>query len=434
MGGAGPRAVVRRLAAIRFLTKPALDRFLAQTIARLRWATIAALLLILLLQPSAGRWRLPEWGLVLLFAGYNLGLDRLRVRPQGHRAFAVAALLDLPAVGLVYAGCSQAGGPLFTLLVLAAAQTTAFMTFSGSLFYTGALMAITAAVEPTFPQWTASLDDMRELTARLVILGVVGVGMGALTRRLEREQAVAQSMLGEATRLEDLDRVRAAFVATVSHDLRTPLTAARAALGLLDASAGGTLPAEERELLANGRRNVDRLGALIDDLLTHNQLEAGTLGLERTPLDLRAVVTEAMAAVHPLIRASGQTLELDLPGPLPTVGDAARLEQVFLNLLANAQRHTPVGTRVLVSGRVTGGEVLVDVADDGPGIPPGEGEAIFRRFHRRAGGGSGLGLAIVRGIVEMHGGTVSAASPPGGGAVFRVALPCQESQPERRER
>ena len=423
---------MRRLTALRFLAKPALDRFLAQTIARLRWATIAALLLISVVQPSAGRWRVPEWGLLLLFVAYNLGLDRLRGRANGHRGFAAAALLDLPAVGLVYAGCSQAGGPLFTLLVLAAAQTTAFMTFAGSLLYTGALMGITAAVEPTFPQWAASLEDMREMSARFVVLGLVGVGMGTLTRRLEREQAAAASMLGEATRLEDLDRVRADFVATVSHDLRTPLTAARAALGLLDVSAGKGLRDDERELLANGRRNVERLGALIDDLLAYNQLEAGTLRLERAPLDLRGVVAEAMAAVHPLVRSAGQTLELDLPEPLPTEGDAARLEQVFLNLLVNAHRHTPEGTRVLVAGRADAGEVVVTVGDDGPGIAPEEREAVFRRFHRLGGeGGSGLGLAIARAIMEMHGGRVTAEDGPGGGALFRVALPSHGNGGER---
>lgn len=415
--------VVKRMKAVTLLTTPALDRFLVRTIARLRWATIGAVLLISLVQPAAGRFRVPEWGLVVGFALYNLLLDGVRRRFPGRRPLAVAAVLDLPAVGLVYLGCSQPGGPLFTLIVLAAVQTTAFMTLPGTVLYTGALAAITAVVEPTLPLWTGNLVDMRSMTARVVVLVLVGVGMGILTRRLEREQTAARSMLAEAERLANADEARGAFVASVSHDLRTPLTAARAALVLLDASAGSGLRGGERDLLANGLRNVERLDRLIADLLTHNQLEAGILRLDCAPLDLRVVVTEAMAAVHPLIRSRGQVVEFDLPDALWVDGDAARLEQVFLNLLHNAHQHTPTGTRIIVSGRVAPDGVVVAVADDGAGIPPTELEAIFRRFHRLGNGGSGLGLAIARAIVEMHGGRVSAANGRDGGAVLRVALP-----------
>jgi len=211
----------------------------------------------------------------------------------------------------------------------------------------------------------------------------------------------------------------------VSHDLRTPLTAARAALVLVEASAGNELRADERDLLANARRNVERLGLLIDDLLASNQLEAGTLRLDREPLDLRAVVTDAMAAVQPLLQANGQMLEIDLPEPLPTEGDAARLEQVFLNLLANAHKHTPPGTHIRVTGRGEHDTILLAVADDGPGIPAEELDAIFGRFYRREpdAGGSGLGLAIARAIVVLHQGRLWAESEPGAGTRFWVSLP-----------
>lgn len=423
---------MRRLTAIRLLTKPDLDRFLVRTISWMRWATIGMLLLIALAQPAAGRGPLPEWALIALFGVYNLGIDLLRRRWPGGRSFAWAAVLDVLAVGLVYFFSSQPGGPLFVLLVLAAAQTTAFMTLAGGLLYAGALATIAALVDPTLPLWTGTPADMRALGGRLVALGLIGVGMGALTRRLEQEQTAAQSMLDETTRLETLEHLRADFVATVSHDLRTPLTAARAALILVDASAGSGLRSDERDLLANARRNVERLGLLIDDLLAYNQLETGALRLDREPLDLRAVVTDAMAAVHPLLQSSGQTLEIDLPEPLPSEGDASRLEQVFLNLLANAHAHTPPGTRVSVSGRVVADEVLVSVADDGPGIPAEELDAIFRRFYRRAAdqGGSGLGLTIARAIVELHEGRLWAENLPGNGTVFRVALPGYTAEEE----
>ncbi len=415
---------MRRLRTIRLLAKSDLDRFLARTISWLRWVTIAALFVITLMQPAVGREALPEWALVVGFAGYNLLVDLLRRRWPGNRSFAWAAVLDVPAVGLVYLMSAQPGGPLFVLLLLAAAQTTAFMTLAGGLLYTGVLGAIVTLVEPTLPLWIGTPAEVRALSGRLVALGLIGVGMGTLTRRLEQEQAAAQSMLDETTRLEALDRLRADFVSTVSHDLRTPLTAARAALILVDASAGRELRTDERELLANARRNVERLGLLIDDLLTYNQLEAGTLRLDREPLDLRAVVTDAMAAVHPLLQANEQTLEIDLPEPLPSEGDASRLEQVFLNLLANAHRHTPPGTRITVASRVVGNEVHVCVADNGPGIPATELDAIFQRFYRRDtnGGGSGLGLAIARAIVDLHQGRLMAESELGAGARFCVIL------------
>ncbi len=417
---------MRQLAAIQFIGKPAHDRFLVRSIAHLRWVTIAALLLISLTQPSAGRTGLPEWALVAIFAGYNLLLDLLRSRIPDRRFFACAALLDLPAVGLVYFGCPGPGGPLFTLLVLAAVQTAAFMTLPGTLLYSGALATIALVVEPSLPGWTGSGADFRAMSARLVVLGLVGVGMGTLTRRLDQEQDAAQSMLDETTRLEGLDRLRADFVASVSHDLRTPLTAARAALILLDASIGGGLRTDERALLANGRRNIERLGALIDDLLVANRLDAETLRLDRTPLDLRTVVAGATAAVYPLIEGKEQTLELELHEPLPCAGDPSRLEQIFLNLLANAHLHSPPGTRIHVSGRRVGDEIRVLVSDEGPGIPSWARETIFQRFYRLSGegGGSGLGLAITRALVELHGGGVWAESRPGGGTTFHVALPC----------
>ncbi len=223
----------------------------------------------------------------------------------------------------------------------------------------------------------------------------------------------------------ELERLREVFVASVSHDLRTPLTAIKAGLGMLEASGADHLPDELRPLLANARRNAERLGMLVDDLLAHNQLQAGTLRLHVEPLDLREVVANATTAIHPLIRQKDQALELHLPEPLSVTGDTHRLEQVIANLLANAHEHTPAGTRIAVSATVGDGEVCLTVHDDGPGIPSTELEAIFQRFHRLAGsnGGSGLGLSIARSLVELHGGRLWAERAPGCGSAFHVALP-----------
>ncbi len=269
---------------------------------------------------------------------------------------------------------------------------------------------------------TFTEDDIHFLQAVANVLS-------AAVRRKEFEEQLAREQ-AEAERLAELDRLRADFFAAISHDLRTPLTAIQAGVGLLEQSVGERLRPEEAALLSNARRNAERLNRLIEDLLTANQLEAGTLTLERKPLDLRAVVADAAASLHPLVQGKGQTLALDLPAPLPLCGDAHRLGQVVINLVANAHRHTPPGTRISVCGRVEAAEVQLSVADDGPGIPPDQREAIFQRFHRLdpSGGGSGLGLAIARGIIEGHGGRIWAEQAPGGGAVFQCVVPGLEPE------
>jgi len=299
--------------------------------------------------------------------------------------------------------------------------------------------------------WSPVAADIRLLVVRLTMLGLVTVGMAILTRRLAMEQETARAVRDvnehllitslrekeaaqtdrlEAERLEALDRLRADFIATVSHDLRTPLTAARAGLAMLEMRMAEQLGGDDRELLETSRRNVEYLHILIGDLLTFNQLEAGVLRLERAPLDLRAVVAAAMRVVYPLVQEKGQVLELDLAEPLPYEGDARRLEQVLVNLLANAHQHTPNGTSIRLAGRVAAGEVRLTVSDDGGGIPVEEQEAIFRRFHRldAIGDGSGLGLAIARRIVELHGGRLWVESAPGQGAHFHLALSYQREE------
>lgn len=402
-----------------------IHRFLDRSLLGLEWGGVAAILLVTLLQPTTGRTGLPTWGLVLLFAAYLLLVDLLRNNLRPLHPFTLKYVLGVPVSALIYYLGSEPGGPLFVLFFLAVVCATATLSLRGSLYYAASVATLTLVIDPTFPQWSPARGDVRDLSARLVLLATFAAGTAILRRRLMMEQETARSARGEAERLEELDRLRMDFVSSVSHDLRTPLTSVRAGLGLLEASAFQRLRTDEGELLRNARRNTDWLSMLIDDLLAYNQLVAGTLRADRQPLDMRAVVTDAMASVHPLIQEKGQTLEVDLPGQLAISGDPRQVEQVIVNLLGNASRHTPRGTRIMISGRVVGGEVLLTVRDNGPGIPAEHLERIFERFHRvhSAEAGSGLGLAIVSGIVNLHGGRVWAESEPGTGAAFHVALP-----------
>lgn len=229
----------------------------------------------------------------------------------------------------------------------------------------------------------------------------------------------------DLTEQRALQHMRNTFVASASHELRTPLTAALAALGLMQQAESGDLHPTHRELADNAMRNIQRLRILVDDLLVEGQLRVGALGLTPRPLDLRGVIAGAVEAMHSLLVRKGQSIELDVAEPLLVKGDALRLEQVFVNLLANANQHTPRGTSISISGVLRQGKVSVSICDKGPGIPDAHIQSIFERFAHTgaASSGTGLGLAIARDLIELHDGRIWAENQPGGGSAFCITLP-----------
>jgi signal transduction histidine kinase len=256
---------------------------------------------------------------------------------------------------------------------------------------------------------------------------------GTLLQELADYVALAATMAQltrtarEVDQLAERERVQREAIATVSHDLRTPLSAVHVALDLLAEIAAARLDEAGKELLATARRNTRHLVIQVEDLLAINQLDAGVLALRTVRIDLRAVVDEAVRAVLPLFQSKRQVVEIALPDALPLRGDARRLEQTVINLLANAHRHTPPGTRITITGAADAGGVRLTLRDNGRGILPGDLERIFERHHRRnAGGGSGLGLAIAHAFITQHGGQLWAENAPEGGAVFQIVLPRHE--------
>ncbi len=405
--------------------RPKADAFLDSAVSRLRWAILATALLITLAWPIASRTGHPIWLYLLGFGVYNLLVELLRHRVSSVSLRTWVPILDLLAAGALYYFDAEPGGPLYILFFVAVVSAAVSLPLLGAVAYTLAAIAAIAVVAPTLPLWTSSEPYIRQFATRLVVLFAVGLGTAYLTRLLSRERETSRAARGQAERLEELDRLRGAFISSVSHELRTPLTSARLGLSMLESRAHARLDPDERVALGAVRRNLERLTFHIDDLLAFNQAEAGVLRIRHEPLDLRAVVADALGAVHPLLEDKGQAVELDLPDSLPAAGDARRLAQVVVNLLDNAHYHTPAGTRVAVTGQATARETHLAVSDDGPGIPAGELERIFDRFHRvgAAGGGSGLGLATAKAIIELHGGRVWAESAPGRGATFHLALP-----------
>ncbi len=234
----------------------------------------------------------------------------------------------------------------------------------------------------------------------------------------------------ELTRLNaelvNIGRQRDEFLAAVSHELRNPLNAI---LGWAGLARRGLGPKELDEALAVIERNAQAQAQLIDDLLEINRLERGRISIEREPVALPRVVTEAAASARPSAEARQLRLETHVAQPVPTVmGDPGRLRQVLWNLLSNAIKFSEPGGRVRIEVRRDGDWVVVEVADEGAGIAADQLPHLFDPFYQgdsaRHGAGLGLGLAIVRSIVELHGGTIDAASEgPGRGAAFTVRLP-----------
>jgi signal transduction histidine kinase/CHASE3 domain sensor protein len=225
------------------------------------------------------------------------------------------------------------------------------------------------------------------------------------------------------------EKMKDEFFALVSHELRTPLTSIVGYLELVLDDDGKTLDPEHRGFLHVVERNAGRLLRLVGDLLFVAQIEAGQLSLDPGLVDLGQLVREAVEAARPRAEESEIVLVTDVE-PVPTCpGDPDRLGQVLDNLTANALKFTPPGGRVEVRLRTSGAAAVIEVADNGVGIPEGEQSQLFERFFRastatdRAIPGVGLGLTIVKAIVEAHGGHVSLSSREGAGTTFRVELP-----------
>jgi two-component system sensor histidine kinase BaeS len=228
-----------------------------------------------------------------------------------------------------------------------------------------------------------------------------------------------------AARLEADEKQRRSLLADVTHELRTPLAVVQ---GNLEAIIDGVHPADEDHLSAI-LEETRVLTRLIEDLRTLALSEAGSLSLHREPTDLTILATDVASAFEAAAGAAGIEIRADVDESLPLLDiDPVRIREVLGNLVANAIRHTPSGGTILVSGRVDGTFVALDVTDSGTGIEPDLLPHVFERFTRSATtGGSGLGLAIARGLVELHGGTIAAATPAGGGTRIEVRLPVNAS-------
>ena len=257
----------------------------------------------------------------------------------------------------------------------------------------------------------------------------------ASVRPPDGEAAQLALVLRDITEEESVQSLRSYFLANISHEFRTPLSAINASVELLLEDLEGLHPGELKELLDSIHRSVTGLQTLIDNLLESLSIEAGRFNVRRQPTDLQKVIDEAARVMQPLLNRRGQELLCEVPSGLaPQWIDPMRITQVFVNLLSNASKYSPVQEQIQLRVEASPGQGLrVSVADRGEGIPRAERENLFRRFVRLSASdapqyGVGLGLSVVKAIVEEHGGEVGVDERPGGGSIFWFRLPCDEGR------
>lgn len=230
-----------------------------------------------------------------------------------------------------------------------------------------------------------------------------------------------------------LDRMKSDFVANVSHELKTPLSAIK---GLAETLLDGAIDdgAVSRKFLLDILGESERLLLMVNNVLNISKIEAGVLDLREEELDVGKIVASVVSRMGPVLERKGVEAEVKLGQEMPSVtGDGTMIDQAIANIVDNAVKYTVSGTAIRIScePQTHGGgsaEIVIKVQDEGPGVPENEKERVFERFYRSGGAparrkGSGLGLAIARSNVEAHGGTVELANAPGGGALVTVRIP-----------
>lgn len=290
-----------------------------------------------------------------------------------------------------------------------------------------ASVAAVAAFDVLFvpPQGTFTVDDAQYVLTFAIILAVALVVSGLVERA--RRQARREAALSIEAETE---RIRSVLLASISHDLRTPLAVLTGASSSL-AESGERMSAQERQALARSVYEQSReISEHVAKVLQMTRLETGAIVLDRdwaSFAEIAACVLDRLAE-----RLSGHRLIFELPDDLPLVRvDAPLIEQALGNLLDNAAKHTPAGTVVRLDAAVRAGELVVTVQDYGGGLREADLERVFEKFHRGSsegtGGGMGLGLAICRAIVRLHSGRAWAERVPAGGTAFHFTLPLEEA-------
>jgi len=376
--------------------------------------------------------------------------------PPRFPRWAVSVFAVLAAAGLAWLLTPSVGPDsaylLFTVAVMISARYGGLWSGLAATVFGGAV-ALAAVRSPGSPAQWLLLALFLAVGACLSYLTETVAGQGAAAldrandqrrlqdeqRRLETELAEARASVDglreDAERLREAGRLKDAFLATVAHELRTPLSAMLGwAHVLREEKTDEETTARAVDAIVRNARVQTRL---ISDLMDVSRIVAGTMRLEMQTVEPVAVIRAALETVRPAAEAKGIALTSTVDAEAgPVTGDPGRLQQVLWNLLTNSIKFTPEGGTVAVRAQAVDGQVEVTVEDSGPGIPPAFLPHAFEQFRQAGGqatrgkGGLGLGLAIARSVVELHQGTIVAANrDPGPGAVFTIRLPVKALRP-----
>jgi two-component system sensor histidine kinase KdpD len=301
-------------------------------------------------------------------------------------------------------------------VVLIALRYSRFATLYGAVVCVAAFDFIFVP-----PHGRFSVDDAQYLFTFAIMAGVGLVISGLLDKaRRESDERSAASLAAET------ERIRSTLLASISHDLRTPLAVMAGASSSL-AEGGERISAAERAALAQSiYAQAREMSEQVAKVLQMTRLEMGALAIDRDWVSMAEIIGTVLARYSS--RLASHHVIVAVAEELPLVrADATLIDQALSNLIENAARHTPAGTPVAVRAAVQGSELVVSVEDHGPGIDQAHADQVFDKFYHRSHDGNpvgvGLGLAICRAIVRLHGGRVWADNVPGGGAVFRFSLP-----------
>jgi two-component system sensor histidine kinase KdpD len=277
------------------------------------------------------------------------------------------------------------------------------------------------------------------------VVGVLGVKPASPDRFLTRDQlrtldafanqiavAIERTSLAEKTRqtemLEITDKLQTALLNSISHDLRTPLVSITGALSSLSNDQVTLNESDRRSLIETASEEADRLNQLVGNLLDMTRLESGAMHLKPDAADLQDLIGSSLEELGSSL--DNRTVTVDVPDDLPLVQmDFVLIERVLVNVIDNALKYSPSETPIEIKATMAGAFIEISVADRGPGIPQEDLNRIFDKFYRvqrpNNVSGTGLGLAICKGIVDAHGGFISAENRPGGGAIITIALPVE---------
>lgn len=271
------------------------------------------------------------------------------------------------------------------------------------------------------------LNPIETAEGLLILASVVDIAARKATEEGLRERSLE---------LEHLSRVKSDFITMVTHELRSPLSAIREGIDLVFEGIEGPLNEGQKETLGVVRRNVERLGRMVNNVLDLQKLESGLGKMNLSRNDLRTILREAVETVRFGTEKKGLRLSVEMPDePMEIFCDPDRIEQAFLNLGTNAVRFTDSGGAVVFRLKTSPSEIWIEVEDSGVGIAAGDRERIFEMFSQvgpgeaRRPGGFGVGLAVCKQIVEGHGGRIWVEAKKGEGSLFVVTLPLNAGGP-----